>query len=233
MKKIITLFLVVSLTGKSQNQRFEFSVGNVVDKSFNTNQPGFVVLSPAVESKAAFLFSLGYERRIKNKLYFILNLRTVHRRINYSVSGAQTSAFFYHVAELPIGLRYKKSMGASHDLLFDLSPGLNRVLTADKTTATTVSNDKSMNANQSDRFEFNSNTKVCYFAQARISLASKLADTKSLLFFLAYQQQFTSLFRYYAHNNLFGLYGNPVNTNYISLGLSYHFACKKNKVKAE
>jgi hypothetical protein len=114
-----------------------------------------------------------------------------------------------------------------------LSPGLNRVLTADKTTATTVTSDKSLTADQSDRFEFNSNKQVCYFAQARISLASKLSETKSLLFFLAYQQQLTSLFRYTAYNNLFSLSGSPVNTNYISLGLSYQFAGKGNNTKAD
>lgn len=229
MKKTLLIFLLFSLIGKSQEDRFELSLGNVVDKSFNTNLPGFGVLSPVVESKVAFLFALGYERKIKNNLYFISNLRTVHRRINYSVAGVQTSAFFYNVAELPIGLRFKKSLGLNHELLFDLSPGFNRVLTLDKTTATAVTSDKSITADRSDRFEFNSTTQLCYFAQARVSLASKLSDTKSLLFFVSYQQQFTSLFRYQAYNSLFSFYGSPVNSNYLSLGLSYQFAGKENK----
>lgn len=229
MKKILPLLLLFSLNGKAQVNRFEFSLGNVVDKSFNTNQPGFGVLSPVVESKAAFLFSLGYERKIKNNLYVILNLRSVHRRINYSLNGVETSSFFYNVAELPMGLRWKKSLGAQHELLLDLSPGCNRVLTSDKTTATTVNSDKSITADRSDRFEFNSSTQLCYFVQARISLASKLSDTKSVLFFLGYQQQLTSLFRYYAYNSLFGFYGSPVNTNYVSLGLSYQFSGNENR----
>lgn len=131
--------------------------------------------------------------------------------------------------EIPIGVRLTKRLNEQYNLLFDLSPGFNYVLSNDNITRRSVTTDLSSNSDRSNKFQMVRSTNLNYFAQSRINLQSKISENKSLLFFIAYQHQFTDLFRYRTYNTKFDFYGNPLRPHYFSLGFSYQFSLREKK----
>jgi len=228
MKKIAILLFILTLKGFSQRNYFEFSLGHVNDKNFNENVPslGLLLPAPIIDNPLSILMSIGYERNFHPNFSVIVNARSVSRKINYYYLNTNIGGFFYNVIEVPVGLRLRKELNSQYKLFFDLAPGINFVLTNDNVTEKSITTDISSTADKSNKFQFVSSDKICYFTQAKINLLSKIGENNSFLFFLSYQYQFTELFRYRAYNNLFDLYGDPIKTHYFSLGLSYQFSFK-------
>lgn len=233
MKRLIILILLFAIKANCQKNFFEFSLGNVNNKTFNVNVPSLGILLPApeIDNSIGIFLSAGYERSLNSHFSLIVKVRNVSRKINYYYFNTRIDGFIHNIIEVPIVLRIKKDLNEQYKIFFDLSPGINYILTKDNITKTDVTSDISATADRSNKFQFVKSTKLNYFAQVRINLMSRISENRSILFFLSYQYQFTELFRYRTYNNSYDLYGNPLKPSYFSLGLSYRLSCNsKNKI---
>jgi hypothetical protein len=225
MKNLVIVFILFSIKAVCQKNAFEFSIGYVGDKNLNINVPfdGAFLPAPIISNRCAFQLSAGYERKINSKASIIINVRNVSRKIDYFYNYNLIDGFIYNVAEVPLGLRLKKELNEQYKILLDLSPGINYVLSNDNITRRIVTNDLTATADRTNKFQFVKSKQLNYFAQVKINLLSKITTNKALIFFIAYQHQFSSLFRYRTYNNQWDFYGIPIKSHYYSFGFSLHF----------
>jgi hypothetical protein len=222
MKSISLIFIVLFYAFQSfaQKNNIEFSIGSIRDKNFNLSYGNLSTAGalPVVDNRYAGLMAVTYNYKINSSFSPIITARLVLRKINYVYLDATINDFFYNTIEIPIGIRYTKTLNEQYKLRIDLCPGINYVLTNDNTTLQYI------DVNTKSRLQFISDKSLHFFAQSTISFESKISENKSLILFLSYQNQFTSLFKLKSANTLFEFYSSPVNTNNISLGLAYRFS---------
>lgn len=219
MKKIIFFLILLSVKSFSQKNVFEFSLAGVRDKNFDLSVPyAFAFESiPGIDNRYAMGLAIAYERKNASHVSFIVALRDVMRKINYVKVNTVLSGFMHHTLELPLGLRYTKTLTEQYTFRMDLCPGLNYVLTQDETTV------QMGDAYSETSLQFVKSTRPGFFTQFSLGLESKLSSKSSLVFFFAYQYQATALFDLRINSAYIDRYAISVNTNYFSFGLGYRF----------
>jgi hypothetical protein len=219
MKNTFVLFLFFTLTAYAQKNIFAFSLAGVKDKNLNLFVP--YVFSwesiPSIDNRYAAVFSAGYERKSKTAFSFVMAVRDVFRKIDYVYIQAVTGGFIQNTLEVPIGVRYTKTLNAQYKFRLELSPGINYVLTRDDKTI------QSGDPTSESTLQFVKSTSPGFFAQTGIGLESKITEKSSLVIFLSWQYQATSLFKFKTNSFLTERYSNPVHLNYFSFGLGYRF----------
>jgi len=224
--KILIFFLSATiLEVKCQKNAFEVSISSVIDDNFNLalGTPNNFLPTPLVDNRYATAFSFLYERRGEKKISFITGAKSVNRKINYLYLNTVVQSFNLSTVEMFVGLRFLK-IDNNNTLRFDISPGINQIITKDEATLY-------LQSTSNNTFRFVKNINLCYFTQACLSVESKFAKNNSIIFFCAYQHQFTPLFRFMSLNNNFGNYSPYVKPHFISIGIAFRYSHQQKKVK--
>lgn len=104
---------------------------------------------------------------------------------------------------------------------FDLSPGINYVLTNDKKSI------QYGDFTQESRIQFVKYNKLNYFTQVNISIETQMTKKFSIVYFLGYQRQLTPLYRIKSSVFSFNEFGNPIYPHYLSMGICLRYASQK------
>lgn len=190
--------------------------GYVHDKSFNKVGSNLVFMNiPMVDNRYSLLTQCVYESGIEDKISRLISIRLTSRKVNYSYYGTVVSDFWHFTLDVPVGVRFKRRLSDALHLQLDIEAGGNYVITPDHNTSVAdVDN---------NHFQFVRATKLCYFGQVGVNVVNRINSRQTVSFFLAYQHQFTALFRYRMFNASFDLYGNEMYTSNLNFGLLFSF----------
>ncbi len=225
MKKIVCIvigFIHFNITYAQTNHCFELSMGSVREQNYNlfTSNLFMAGVIPAIDNRYAGFLALGYEYKNKSHFSPVIAAKLVARRIDYVYLDATVAGFIHQTLEIPLSLRYTSAINTQYNWHMDVGPGINSVLTSNKRSQIVV------DEFTKTRFQFINERSLQFFAHGRFGFETKLKDKQSLVLFLGYQYQLTPLFHFKANTNSFDFKSGNVNTNYLSLGLTYRFSFK-------
>lgn len=216
---IILLNFCLAGYARAQNS-VEFQIAHVQDKTFNVIGHEISMYNPPfVDNRYTIASHFRYEHGISSVVSGIIGLRLTSRKFNYNQPGQRIHDFMHNTIELPVGLRFRKKILENLSIKYDLEGGMNYVITSDQ------------NSRAGDLygnyFQFSAYNKPAYFLQSGLGFETKISQTNYLSFFIAYQYQFTPLFRYRAYNEWFDSFGPDILTHNLSTGIAFRFAGKQ------
>ena len=216
---LFTFFLVRM---NAQKNAIEFSVAHVLDKNFNRFADYFLLgTPPQMDTRYSAAATLGYTRKISNNWYLLSGGRLVLRRVNYVQRATVVGGFYHHMVELPLGLRRAFQLNDNFGFNADFGAGVN--LNSSRNESSIHFNHDELNT----RIQFINYQKPGVFAFLGLSLFARISEFNSIAFNMAYQHQFTSMFRLEGRDNLFLSYGTPVKPSYLSFGFTLRHTIKK------
>ncbi len=219
---VAILFTFCIVRTYAQKNAIEFSVAHVLDKNFNRYADYFALGSPPqMDTRYSASATLGYNRKISGDWHLLIGGRFVLRRVNYLQRATVVGGFYHHMVEVPIGLRRVFHLNNNFGLNADLGGGVN---------LNTTRNESSIhfnNDNLNSRMQFINYRKPGIFTFLGLSLFARISELNTIAFNIAYQYQFTSMFRLEGSDYLLLSYGTPVKPSYLSFGFTLRHIIKK------
>ena len=219
MKARIIISIVINFLahGFSFGQKaIEFGFGQLFDRSFNRIDHNIRMLNPpSLDNRYSLFTQVKYSGCFSKSVSGLVGLRATLRKFKYYYPGDIVDDFNYQTLELPIGLRFNNQISENCRVRFDIEGGVNLAITSDNKTL--------VGDLDGNFFQFSTISRLAYFFQPGIGIETKINEEDFLCFFVSYQYQLNSLFRYRVYNSWFDFYGSPINMSNFNVGISYKF----------